>query len=78
MSDLSVLLVGASGVLGKPLLDELVRQKSHFQRLAILTTPDRAHKFDGSDVEVVIGSLYEAESYRGSFSRALSPSNPIR
>jgi len=65
MADISVLLIGASGALGKPLLDELLRQKSHFKRVAILTTPERAYKFSNTEVEVVVGSLYEAKSYQG-------------
>lgn len=65
MAGVSVLLVGASGVLGKPLLDEVIRQKDNFQRVAILATPERAAKFDNSGVEVVVGSLYDPRSYKG-------------
>ncbi|KAJ9607944.1 hypothetical protein H2200_008023 [Cladophialophora chaetospira] len=65
MSDISVLLIGASGALGKPLLEELIRQKHLFKRVAILTAPDRASKFNDSEVEVIPGSLYDAKSYRG-------------
>ena len=65
MADVSVLLIGASGALGKPLLEELIRQKMHFERIAILVTPERASKFSNSGVEVVVGSLYESKSYQG-------------
>ncbi len=65
MSDISVLLIGATGVLGKPLLQELTRQKQQFRRIAILTTPERAAKFKNSEVEIVQGSLYDAKSYQG-------------
>ena len=65
MSDISVLLVGGSGVLGKPLLDELISQRKQFKRIAVLATPDRAHKFADANVEIVAGSLYEAKSYQG-------------
>jgi uncharacterized protein YbjT (DUF2867 family) len=68
---LQVLLIGASGALGKPLLDELLRQRPQFKRVAILTTPDRASKFDKSGVEVVAGSLYEAKSYQGGFTHEI-------
>ena len=65
MSNISVLLSGASGALGKPLFDELISQKDHLKRIAILTTPERAHKCAESDAKVVVGSLYEARSYEG-------------
>ncbi|KIV79332.1 hypothetical protein PV11_06898 [Exophiala sideris] len=71
MTDNSVLLIGASGALGKPLLEELVRQKEQFGRVAILATPDRAPKFRDLDVEVIAGSLYNPVSYRG-FSHVIS------
>ncbi|KIW91421.1 uncharacterized protein Z519_08317 [Cladophialophora bantiana CBS 173.52] len=77
MADISVLLIGASGALGKPLMDELVRQRDQFQRIAILATPERATKFSNSDVEVVIGSFYEATSYQG-FTHVISAvGNPL-
>jgi len=62
MLDISVLLIGA---FGKPLLDELIRQKAQFTHLAILATADRASKFSDSGVEVISGSLYAPESYTG-------------
>ncbi len=65
MSAPSVLLIGASGALGKPLLDELLRQRSTFARVAILTSRGRRSKFDGVDVEIVTGPLYDAETYQG-------------
>ncbi|KAF2121038.1 hypothetical protein BDV96DRAFT_641674 [Lophiotrema nucula] len=65
MATISLLLVGATGVLGKPILDELVRQKTSFARIAILTTPERAHKFEHETAEVVVGSLYDPLSYNG-------------
>ncbi|EXJ71632.1 uncharacterized protein A1O5_05440 [Cladophialophora psammophila CBS 110553] len=77
MADISVLLIGASGALGKPLMDELIRQRDQFKRIAILATPDRATKFSNSDVEVVIGSFYEAKSYQG-FTHVISAvGNPL-
>ena len=65
MADISVLLIGASGALGKPLLEKLVRQKKQFRRIAILATPDRVYKFKDLDVELIVGSLYDPASYRG-------------
>ena len=65
MPTISVLLVGASGAIGKPLLEELQRQKSTFHRLAILAAPNRAAKFDGLDVEVIAKSLIDPTAYEG-------------
>lgn len=65
MPVISVLLIGASGALGKPLLDELLRQRHFFERVAILTTPDRASKFKDIDVEVIAKALTDAEAYQG-------------
>jgi uncharacterized protein YbjT (DUF2867 family) len=65
MSSISVLLVGASGALGGTLLNELIRQRNNFKRIAILATPDRAAKFNDNGVEVVAGLLTESKSYEG-------------
>lgn len=65
MSKISVLLIGASGSLGAPLLEELKRQKASFARVAILTAPDRASKFDGAGVEVITKSSYDSTTYLG-------------
>ncbi|OAP60956.1 hypothetical protein AYL99_05958 [Fonsecaea erecta] len=77
MADISVLVIGASGAFGKPLMDELVRQRHQFKRIAILATPERASKFSDSGVEVVVGSFYEVKSYRG-FTHVISAvGNPL-
>lgn len=65
MANISVLLIGASGAFGGPLLQELIRQKNQFKRIAILASPERASKFENSNVEVIAGSLYESKSYQG-------------
>ncbi|KIX92229.1 uncharacterized protein Z520_12110 [Fonsecaea multimorphosa CBS 102226] len=77
MADVSVLLIGASGALGKPLLDELIRQRHQFKRIAILATPERANKFSNVGVEVVVGSFFEVKSYQG-FTHVISAvGNPL-
>ncbi|KIW31733.1 uncharacterized protein PV07_03331 [Cladophialophora immunda] len=77
MADVSILLIGASGALGKPLLDELIRQRHQFKRIAVLATPDRASKFSNSGVEVVVGSFFDAKSYQG-FTHVISAvGNPL-
>jgi aspartate-semialdehyde dehydrogenase len=65
----SVLLIGAGGVLGEALLRELIRQKAEFKTVAILaTSPEKAEKFvwvKEKGVEIVEGSFLEARSYEG-------------
>jgi uncharacterized protein YbjT (DUF2867 family) len=65
MSEISIVLIGASGALGKPLLDELLRQKSSFKRIAVLTAPERVSKFNDSGVEVIAKSFYDPQTYEG-------------
>jgi hypothetical protein len=54
ISAVSVLLIGASGAFGQPLLHEFIRQKSAFKRIAILAANARK---DG--IEVIVGSFLE-------------------
>lgn len=66
---LSILLIGVSGNVGAFLIPEFLRQRSSFNRVAILTDASRANKFaqvkkDG--IEIVVGSFPDVESYRGS------------
>jgi hypothetical protein len=69
MSAVSVLLIGASGAFGQPLLHELIRQKSAFKRIAILAAnEEKARTFvnarkDG--IEVTVASFLETSSYAG-------------
>ena len=65
MSKPSVLLIGGSGVIGKPLLDELKRQKASLLRLAVLTAPSRAVKFANDDVEIITSSFFDQATYKG-------------
>jgi len=69
MSDLRVLLIGASGAWGKPLLDEFIKQKSSFARLAILArSKEHEAKFayaKDAGIDVVVGSFLVAKSYEG-------------
>ncbi|CAI6342162.1 unnamed protein product [Periconia digitata] len=68
MTSPSVLLIGASGYLGRPILKELLRQRSLFKRIAILADESRAHKFSEdklSGIEVVVGSFTDPTSFLG-------------
>ncbi|KAJ7738358.1 hypothetical protein B0H16DRAFT_1761481 [Mycena metata] len=64
----SVLIIGASGAVGRPLVDEFLKQKSQFQRIAVLADPAKVLRFADAQkkgVEVVIGSFLDASSYKG-------------
>jgi hypothetical protein len=65
MSKPAVLLIGGSGAIGRPLLDELKRNKASLRRLAILTAPSRSTKFDNDDVEVITSSFFNSATYQG-------------
>lgn len=68
MSKPSILLLGASGYLGVPMVAEFLNQRSKFDRLAILTDSTRVHKFEDAvskGVELVVGSYFDASSFKG-------------
>ena len=71
MPSVSVLLVGASGGFGQPLLEEFIRQKASFKRIAILAADEeKATKFADArkaGIEAVVGSFLEATSYAGEY-----------
>lgn len=66
---LSVLLVGAGGAWGRPLLEQFIKQKASFKRIAVLARDEtHAEKFDNAKaegVEVVLGSFLESAPYKG-------------
>ena len=72
----SVLIIGAGGALGQPLLQELISQKAAFKTIAILAAnPERADKFEearAKGVKIVIGSFLDSKSYEGRFIRSKS------
>jgi len=64
----SVLLIGAGGAFGNPLLDEFMKQKHNFSKIGILSDPAKVGKFDkfrDVGVEVVKGSYLDAKAYTG-------------
>lgn len=71
MYSISVLLIGAGGAFGQPLLQEFIRQRCSFKRIAVLAANEEkatklaATREDG--VEVVMGSFREAPSYAGAY-----------
>ncbi|KAF8215092.1 hypothetical protein K438DRAFT_2123779 [Mycena galopus ATCC 62051] len=64
----SVIIIGASGALGRPLVEEFQEQRARFGRVAILSDPAKAYKFSEvqkSGTEVVIGSFLDFKCYQG-------------
>ncbi|KAJ7456747.1 hypothetical protein B0H11DRAFT_2160926 [Mycena galericulata] len=64
----AVLIIGGSGAVGRPLVNEFLRQRSSFQRIAVLADPAKVSRFTDAQkkgVEVVVGSFLDAKSYTG-------------
>ncbi|KAF1996682.1 NAD(P)-binding protein [Amniculicola lignicola CBS 123094] len=70
----AVLIIGAGGYLGGPIWKELLHQKSHFSRVAILADESKVDKFSeakASGVEIIVGSFTDPASFKG-FNTVLS------
>ena len=64
----SVLIIGASGVVGRPLVQEFFHNKSKFERIAVLADPAKVSRFanvQAQGVDLVVGSFLDANSYKG-------------
>ncbi|KAJ7888507.1 hypothetical protein B0H13DRAFT_1627071 [Mycena leptocephala] len=64
----SVVIIGASGTVGRPLVQEFLKNKTGFGRIAVLADPTKVSRFtdvQSQGVEVVVGSFLEANSYKG-------------
>jgi len=64
----SVIVIGASGAVGRPLMNEFLAQRSKFGRVAVLSDPARVERFkeiQASGIEIIAGSFLEAKSYEG-------------
>ncbi|KAF8181970.1 hypothetical protein K438DRAFT_2168410 [Mycena galopus ATCC 62051] len=64
----SVVIIGASGTVGRPLVQEFLKNKTSFGRIAVLADPTKVSRFtdvQSQGVEVVVGSFLEANSYKG-------------
>jgi hypothetical protein len=72
---ISVLIIGASGAFGQPLLREFIRKKSSFKTIAVLAANEQkaASYAWASDqgVKIVVGSFLQPSSYEG-FSHVIS------
>ncbi|KAK7032669.1 NAD(P)-binding protein [Favolaschia claudopus] len=68
MAPPSVLIIGGSGAVGRPLVQEFVNNKEKFGRIGVLSDARKVSKFSelpNQGVEVVVGSFLEAASYKG-------------
>ena len=72
----TVLLIGAGGVLGQALLLELIRQKHAFKTIGVLAaSPEKAEKFSwmkDQGIQIIEGSFSIAKSYEGRLSSRIS------
>jgi uncharacterized protein YbjT (DUF2867 family) len=74
MSAPSILLIGAGGYLGGPVTQELLANRSRFNRIAILTQESKKEKFtehEAKGFELVLGAFDSPDSFKG-FARGLS------
>jgi hypothetical protein len=66
---ISILIIGAGGAFGQPLLQESIRQKESFKIIAILAAnKQKAEKFawaEGEGIKIVVGSFLDPNSYSG-------------
>ncbi|KAJ6556013.1 hypothetical protein B0H19DRAFT_1210723 [Mycena capillaripes] len=64
----AVLIIGASGLVGRPLVQEFLKNKTKFARIGALADPTKVSRFEEvktQGVEVIVGSFLEASSYKG-------------
>lgn len=64
----SVLVIGAGGAFGRPLIEEFIKQKSLFSRVGILSDPAKVSKFSdfaAQGIEVISGSFLDPKPYEG-------------
>jgi NmrA-like family len=68
MSNQSVLLIGASGYIGRFVAQEFLAQNSKFARVAILADASKVDKFaeiSSQGMEIVVGSFLDPKSFKG-------------
>lgn len=64
----SVLVIGAGGAFGRPLVEEFIKQNASFSKIAILSDPAKVSKFSdfaAQGIEVISGSYLDPKSYEG-------------
>ncbi|KAL6699496.1 hypothetical protein J3F84DRAFT_404545 [Trichoderma pleuroticola] len=68
MSKPFVIIIGASGNVGRPLLEEFLSKADQFSKIGVLSSPSSAHKFENEKargIDVVVGSFADPACYRG-------------
>ncbi len=63
----NVLVVGGGGNFGCLVMDEFIKQKSSFGRVAIFADPamkDKFAQFDKNSIDVVVGSYFDPGAYK--------------
>jgi uncharacterized protein YbjT (DUF2867 family) len=70
----NLLIIGATGYIGAYIIEQIVKAKDHFGRIAILTSPNTAEtksqtleKLRAQGVEVVIGDVKNSEDILKAF-----------
>ena len=60
----NILLFGATGLIGKFILESILNNRSHFSRIAVFTSPstldkkkDTIESIKGNGVEVIVGDV---------------------
>jgi hypothetical protein len=64
----SLIVVGASGNFGPFIVQALISHKAFFNRIAILSSPEKTAKFtkyESQGVDIVVGNYTDATSYEG-------------
>ena len=64
----SVLIIGAGGAFGRPLVEEFMKQKAKFSRVGILADPSKVSKFSNAaaqGIDIVPGSFLAPKAYKG-------------
>lgn len=74
MSPQNLLIIGATGVIGRPITKEIIKAKSSFGRIAILTSEstvqtksEEINDFQQSGVEVLIGDITKEEDVKKAY-----------
>jgi uncharacterized protein YbjT (DUF2867 family) len=65
---ISVLLIGASGAFGRPLVEEFISNLSKFSKVGILSDPAKVSRFSDAaarGIEIVPGSFLDPKAYSG-------------
>lgn len=72
----SVLIIGAGGYVGGPMTQEILANRSRFNRIAILTNESKKQKFakhEAKGFELVLGPFDSPESFKGPRSPLTTP-----